>query len=173
MSSMAATLAGLQPAPAQNPATTAAQQQQQAAAARRAASAQAGQVPARYEEALDVEGELPINDVELNGTVRSARLCGNKDFPQEPSADRVPFLRVSPGPIEDPQTLDRPLPHLRSLGIRFPPPQRPRNRIRTNGRDRAFARSGLVGNGRGCGLFCAAHRSRRERRWRVVGWREE
>lgn len=63
MSSMAATLAGLQPAPAAAPSP--AQQQQ----ARRAAGAQAGHIPARYEEALDVEGELPINDVELNGTV--------------------------------------------------------------------------------------------------------
>ncbi|KAI5452059.1 hypothetical protein NCC49_001000 [Naganishia albida] len=63
MSSMAATLAGLQPAPVAAP--TQQQQQQQA---RRAGGAQAGHIPARYEEALDVEGELPINDVELNGT---------------------------------------------------------------------------------------------------------
>lgn len=69
MSSMAATLAGLQPAPAASAAQTAAQQQQAAAAARRAASAQAAShVPARYEDALDVEGELSINDVELNAT---------------------------------------------------------------------------------------------------------
>lgn len=67
MSSMAATLAGLQPAPVAAP--TQQQQQQQA---RRAAGAQAGHIPARYEEALDVEGELPINDVELNGTVSRA-----------------------------------------------------------------------------------------------------
>ncbi|KAJ9126978.1 hypothetical protein QFC24_001209 [Naganishia onofrii] len=69
MSSMAATLAGLQPA--QNAASAAAaqqQQQQQQAAARRAGAQNAGQIPARYEEALDVEGELPINEVELNGT---------------------------------------------------------------------------------------------------------
>ncbi|KAJ9096098.1 hypothetical protein QFC19_007324 [Naganishia cerealis] len=69
MSSMAATLAGLQPA--QNAASAAAaaqQQQQQQAAARRAGAQGAGHIPARYEEALDVEGELPINDVELNGT---------------------------------------------------------------------------------------------------------
>jgi hemolysin activation/secretion protein len=76
MSSMAATLAGLQPA--QNAASAAAaqqQQQQQQAAARRAGAQNAGQIPARYEEALDVEGELPINEVELNGTV-SMRLAG-------------------------------------------------------------------------------------------------
>jgi hypothetical protein len=84
MSSMAATLAGLQPAPVAAP--TPAQQQQ----ARRAAGAQAGHIPARYEEALDVEGELAISDVELNGTVSRARL------PRRLSkADAFPFERRS------------------------------------------------------------------------------
>lgn len=70
MSSMAATLAGLQPAPAAAP--NPAQQQQARRAA--AAGAQAAHIPARYEDALDVEGELAINDVELNGTVSCAGL---------------------------------------------------------------------------------------------------
>jgi hypothetical protein len=28
-----------------------------------------GNIPARYEEALDVEGDIPINEVEVGGTV--------------------------------------------------------------------------------------------------------
>jgi translation initiation factor 3 subunit H len=66
MSSMAATLAGLQPAPAAASTPTPAQAAAAASAARR--GAQSSHIPARYEEALDVEGEIPINDVELNGT---------------------------------------------------------------------------------------------------------
>lgn len=38
----------------------------------------AGAIPARLEEALDIEGEIPIQEVEVAGTVSALSLLGNK-----------------------------------------------------------------------------------------------